>query len=162
MALTIPNYVTKAGVAGSATKFKWDDPWECRFEVPRLDNQISPFYSRTVLAIATATAEWVVWSLPSREDVVPKFIEACWVAVVDRRYLNHVSRTYEDSIREDVNISSRARRVEDMWTPEDLRDPLRGPQFVAICNLGEVADRTAPGDNGSIETVFSRTLSNRS
>ena len=160
MALTLPQHIAGSGLLANPLSFKWDDdPWACEFEVPRLDNDIGALYSRAVMAFAVATAEWVIWPLSHGKDpLFLDFVEACWAAVADRRYLRHVSREFADRIGKHYRISPKAGTAEDLWRTGELADPVRGPQFVAIQLLELVADRTAPDDNGSMEAVY---LSNR-
>lgn len=160
MTLTVPPYVHASGLLAKNPAFKWDDdPWDCQFEVPRLDNTIGALYSRAVMAFAAAAAEWVIWPLSGgRDPLFADFIEACWAAVVDRRYLRHVSREFAYRIGKHYKISPRAGTTEDLWKSGELSDAVRGPQFVAIHLLELVADRTVPDDNGSMEAVYINNL----
>ena len=156
MPLIIPSYIKKSGILDIPINHIWKDPWECYFEVPRLRNKIGPLYSRCILALGIAFSEWIIWrfSKLSKDPVFFHFIEAAWASVVDRRYLRHRSQSYGARIEEHYKISEDALKTDDYWTEEDLRDPIRGPLFVAIHTLGEVIDRTAPKDFGSMETVY--------
>lgn len=156
MALEMPPFVAKAGVADAPIKFKWADPWDCRFEVPRLQNQIAPVYARSVMALTAGFAEWVVWRLKagSTDPIFLQFIEAAWASVVERRYLNHISKAYASRIKKYFSISENALQIDNLWTNDDLQNPSRGPLFVAMRLLGEVADRTTPRGNGAMESVF--------
>jgi len=156
MALIIPKHIEESGLIAKSVTYTWgDDPWDCEFEVPRLEVEISALYSRAVMALAAATAEWVIWPLShGRDPLFIDFIEACWAAAVDRRYLRAVSRQYADRIGEHYRISPKASVSDQLWKRGELLDPVRGPQFAACHLLCQVADRTAPDDSGSDETVY--------
>ncbi len=75
----------------------------------------------------------VIWPLCGGQDpLFADFTEACWAAVVDRRYLRHVSREFAYRIGKHYKISPRAGTTEDLWKSGELSNAVRGPQFVAI------------------------------
>jgi len=136
--------------------FKWDDePFDCKFEVPRLENDISPLCSRAILAFATATAEWAIWPLSQGKDpVFTEFIEASWAAVIDRRYFHHASKKFAYRAREFYQLDPLAGTAQDLWQSGELEDRVRGPQFVALYLLELVVDLTLPDNDGSTEAVY--------
>jgi len=156
MALLVPHHIEASGLMDRLSDYKWDDePSDCMFEVPRLENDITSFLSRPILGMAAAMAEWVVWPLShGREAVFTDFIEACWAAVVDRRYLRHASRDFGHRAREFYALPSNIESAQDLWKPGELEDRIRGPQFIALYLLEEVVDLTLPNDCGAKEAVY--------
>jgi hypothetical protein len=155
MALSVPHHIEASGLMAQRPAYKWDDePLACEYEVPRLQNDLSSFCSRAVLAFAAASAEWVVWPVSQGKDpVFTDHIEACWAAVVDRRYLRQASRDYTHRAANFYKLPPDAGSAQDLWQAGELEDRVRGPQFVALYLLEQVADFTLPNDLGAMEAV---------
>jgi hypothetical protein len=156
MALSAPKYLLNSALMSQLPAYKWDDePLDCKFEVPRLENDITAFFSRPILALASAMAEWVIWPLSNGKDpVFVDFLEACWAATMDRRYLRHASRKFAYRASDFYELPSNAGSAQDLWQPGELEDRVRGPQFVALYLLEQVVDLTLPNDCGAKETVY--------
>jgi hypothetical protein len=158
MSLEMPNYIRKSGLYEAQVQYDWKDPWKCRFEVPRLKNRISPIYGRGILALAAGFAEWVVWCFRRHKEdpIFLQFIEATWASVIDRRYMNHVSKAYGRVAKKHFTLGTNPITTNSLWKyKDDLCDPIRGPAFVAIHHLCEVADLTIPSRRiGSLEAVY--------
>ncbi|MEY4562696.1 MAG: hypothetical protein RLZZ618_1973, partial [Pseudomonadota bacterium] len=155
MALSVPHHIEASGLMAQSSAFEWgDDPFECQREVPRLEKDISPLFGRAILALATAMAEWVIWPLSHGKDpLFTDYIEACWAAVVDRRYLRHASSEFPFQAGEFYELPPGVGTAEDLWQPGQTLDRLKGPQFVALYLIELIVDVTTPVNDGSMEAV---------
>ena len=158
MALELPNHIRESSLVDAEIKYTWKKPWQCKFEVPRLYNRISPIYGRGLLALSAGFAEWVFWLLNRHTDetIFFEFIEATWASVIDRRYLNHISKRYGDFTEEYYNLGINPLNTSDFWNyKEDLCHSIRGPLFVSIHLLGEAVDLTVPSrQDGATRAVY--------
>lgn len=126
-------YIDASGLMTKRPAFKWDGyPLDCQFEVPRLFNEIGSLYSRAVMAFAIGAAEWAILPLTGsgKDDIYADDLEACWAAVVDRRYLRYGSKKYAHRIRKSYKLSPNGGTLEDLWNAGDLRDPVIGPSLL--------------------------------
>ena len=167
MIITMPNYIMKADIVDAPISHEWEEPWPSRlsFVDARLKNKINELTSRGILSIAIGSAEWIAWRFHrlTQDPIFFKFIEAAWAAIIDRRYLNHLSRKngvqtliyyqFDESLFRIHEKFLNIHKITD--SPDgDLCKPVRGPLLKAINKLGEVIDRTLPNNHGSYESVL--------
>jgi hypothetical protein len=93
MALTVPPFIQRAGIADAPVGHRWDDT-DPEFAYvtmdARLQRRIGETTHRGVLAVSAGLAEWIAWRFHKLCDEPLLFhkIEAMWAGLVDWRYLS--------------------------------------------------------------------------
>lgn len=90
----IPDYIKAAANSNAPVDFEWNDKFPAlNFSktVPSLQKQVAAISPRGVVALAAATAAWIVVRLSSAcNDPLPsQCIDAAWASVYDWRYFRN-------------------------------------------------------------------------
>jgi hypothetical protein len=91
MAISISPYIQRANIQDPAIRYRWDD-WdfdEAETPVdPELQAELEKLSLRSNIALAIATAEWVVFRFEAMlDDLLPlDYLEAAWAQEIDFHY----------------------------------------------------------------------------
>lgn len=86
--MVIPDYIAKAHISGAPVRHTWKSDEHFIRDSPAMEKQFFATTFRGVAAIATGTAEWIVWRFEglSESSDAKQYIEACWAGMINPLY----------------------------------------------------------------------------
>jgi len=120
MAMTVPEYIKRANIAGQPIQYVWPDVGRTPKFLgdERLANRVRAICPRGVVAFSAGCAEWIAWRL-SRDftsSILLDYIEAVRAGIVDWKYLRPRSEVPDAP-----------------YLLKDWTGPVRGP-IIMTCN----------------------------